>query len=122
MPRRGSYLNMSAEARAVSGLLAVRARGVKDRATLGYASSRSVWSRVDASCPAFFSSAMNPSNTGRTMFRRESAQARLFCSAAPCPVFAGGCALALRSAYAVSSERSFAMLSSVMRWSRQVAR
>src|SRR5439155_23244168 len=59
MPRRGSHRNTSIERSAL------RERGVKASATLGYASALSVRSSIDASCPAFLSASMNRSSTAR---------------------------------------------------------
>src|SRR5229473_1430565 len=114
MPRRGSYRNTSTEARAVVRRPAPRPRGVKETAMLGYASALSLWSCTDASCPAFRSSAMQSSSTGRTTFRRRSALACVSRTpASKAALAAGWGTLVVRSAYACRNARSRPRLSSV---------
>src|SRR6267143_4636815 len=82
MPRRGSYRNNSCERSAVPP----GARGVKAKATLGYASAVSVRSSIDASCPAFLSASMNRSSTDRTTVRSRSPHAPGVAPLRPAPV------------------------------------
>src|SRR5690348_11072601 len=89
-------------------------RGVKDSATLGYASVRSMCSRTDASWPACLSSAMAASRTGRTTARSRSPHSRRLGSSSS--GLSAGSTLGARSAYAWSSARNFAVCASVMVW------
>src|SRR5689334_9103194 len=87
-------------------------RGVKDSATLGYASVRSMCSRTDASWPACLSSAMAASRTGRTTARNRSPHSRRLGSSSS--GLSAGWTLGARSAYAWSSARNFAVCASVI--------